>query len=58
MGLSKRILALVGMSTETGEAQRTLFSVYVHLRWDGLDYLLLQGWSIDRSHVIREKLTK
>ncbi len=35
-----------------------LFSVYVHLRWDGLDYLLLQGWSIDRSHVIREKLTK
>jgi hypothetical protein len=35
-----------------------LFNVYVHLKWYGLDYLLLQGWSMDRSHVVREKLTK
>ena len=33
-----------------------LFNVYVHLRWDGVDYLLLQGWSMDRSHVVREKV--
>jgi hypothetical protein len=33
-----------------------LFNVYVHLRWYGVDYLLLQGWSMDRSHVVREKL--
>ncbi len=35
-----------------------LFSVYVHLKWDGLDYLLLQGWSMDGSHVVRETLKK
>lgn len=35
-----------------------LFSVYVHLKWDGLDYLLLQGWSMDGSHVLRETLKK
>ena len=33
-----------------------LFNVYVHLRWYGVDYLLLQGWSMDRSHIVREKL--
>jgi hypothetical protein len=33
-----------------------LFNVYVHLRWDGPDYVLVQGWSIDGSHVAREKL--
>jgi hypothetical protein len=31
-----------------------LFNVYVHLKWDGVDYLLLQGWSMDGSHVVRE----
>jgi Domain of unknown function (DUF4833) len=35
-----------------------LFNVYVHLKWDGVDYLLLQGWSMDGSHVIRETLKK
>jgi hypothetical protein len=35
-----------------------LFDVYVQLRWYGVDYLLLQGWSMDRSHVVREKITK
>jgi hypothetical protein len=33
-----------------------LFNVYVHIRWYGVDYVLLQGWSMDRSHVLREKL--
>jgi hypothetical protein len=31
-----------------------LFSVYVRLKWDGIDYLLLQGWSMDGKRVIRE----
>ncbi len=33
-----------------------LFNVYVHIRWYGVDFALLQGWSMDRSHVLREKL--
>jgi hypothetical protein len=33
-----------------------LLDVYVHLKWDGVDYLLLQGWSMDGSHVVREKI--
>jgi hypothetical protein len=33
-----------------------LFNVYVHIRWYGIDYALLQGWSMDRSRVLREKL--
>jgi Domain of unknown function (DUF4833) len=33
-----------------------LFNVYVHLRWYGVDYALLQGWSMDGSHVLREKI--
>jgi hypothetical protein len=35
-----------------------LFNVYVHLKWYGFDYLLLQGWSLDNSHVVRERLAK
>jgi hypothetical protein len=35
-----------------------LFNVFVHLKWDGVDYLLLQGWSMDGSHVVRETLAK
>jgi hypothetical protein len=38
--------------------QAHLFNVYVHLRWDGVDYLLLQGWSMDGSQVVREKIAK
>jgi hypothetical protein len=34
-----------------------LFSVYVHLKWDGVDYLLLQGWSMDGAKV-RETLRR
>ncbi len=26
-------------------------------KWDGVDYLLLQGWSIDGTRVVREKIT-
>ena len=35
-----------------------LFNVYVHLKWDGVDYVLLQGWSMDGSRVVRETLAK
>jgi hypothetical protein len=35
-----------------------LFNVYVRLKWDGVDYLLLQGWSMDGSRVVREKLQR
>jgi hypothetical protein len=34
------------------------FNVYVHLTWYGVDYLLLQGWALDGSHVIRETIKK
>ena len=34
------------------------FNVYVHLRWYGVDYLLLQGWTLDGSHVVRETINK
>jgi hypothetical protein len=37
-------------------ARAHLFNVYVHLRWYGVDYVLLQGWSMDGTHVLREKL--
>jgi hypothetical protein len=35
-----------------------LFNVYVHLRWYGVDYLLLQGWSMDGTHVVRERVAQ
>jgi hypothetical protein len=35
-----------------------LFNVYVHLKWDGVDYLLLRGWSADGSHVATEKISE
>ena len=35
-----------------------LSDVYVHQTWDGVDYLLLQGWSMDGSHVVREKIAR
>jgi|HubBroStandDraft_4_1064222.scaffolds.fasta_scaffold79033_2 hypothetical protein len=39
-------------------ASAQLFNVYVHLKWDGVDYLLLRGWSLDGSHVVSETITK
>jgi hypothetical protein len=35
-----------------------LFNVYVQLKWDGVDYLLLRAWSTDGSHVVTEKVSK
>lgn len=39
-------------------ASAHLFNVYVHLKWDGVDYLLLRGWSLDGSHVVSETIKK
>jgi hypothetical protein len=34
-----------------------LYNVHARVKWPfGLDYLLLQGWSMDGSRVVREKL--
>jgi hypothetical protein len=34
-----------------------LFDVYVKLTWLlGVDYLLLRGWSMDGTHIVKEKL--
>lgn len=46
------------VTTSIAGAPAHLFNVYVALRWPGIDYLLLQGWSMDRSHVVREKIAK
>ncbi len=47
--------ALATMSIAGAPAH--LFNVYVHQKWDGVDYLLLQGWSLDGSRVLRETIT-
>jgi hypothetical protein len=44
-------------TTTIAGAPSHLFNVYVHLRWDGVDYLLLQGWSMDGARVLRETIT-
>jgi hypothetical protein len=33
-----------------------LFNVYLKLKWLGIDYVLLRGWSTDRTHVVTERL--
>ena len=45
-------------STATiGGESAYLFNVYVKLRWPaGVSYLLLQGWSSDRTRILTEKL--
>lgn len=36
-----------------------LFNVYARLKWFlGVDYLLLQGWSMDGKHVVKERLSQ
>jgi hypothetical protein len=35
-----------------------LFNVYAHLAWLGVDYLLLQGWTLDGARVVREKIAR
>jgi len=44
------------VTTTIAGAPSHLFNVYVHLKWNGVDYLLLQGWSMDGSRVVREKV--
>jgi hypothetical protein len=56
--------------TPTGECQALstttiqgapahLYNVYVKLKWPfGVDYLLLQGWSVDGTQVVKEKLAR
>jgi hypothetical protein len=40
-----------------GGAPAYLYNVYAKLKWPlGVDYLLLQGWSLDRAHVVTEKI--
>ncbi len=35
-----------------------LFNVYLKLKWPfGVDYMLLRGWSLDRTHTVTERLT-
>ena len=55
-GADGRCHALVTASIAGRPAH--LFNVYVHIRWYGVDYLLLQGWSMDGSHVVRETVSK
>jgi hypothetical protein len=33
-----------------------LFNVYVRLKWDGVDFLLLRGWTMDGARVVEEKI--
>jgi len=35
-----------------------LFNVYARLRWLGVEYLLLSGWTIDRTRVVHEKIQR
>ncbi len=48
------------LSTTTIAGQSAhLFNVYVKLKWlFTVDYLLLQGWSTDGTHVLSERLTR
>jgi hypothetical protein len=58
------------LRTETGEcralatvtiqgAPAHLFNVHAKLKWPlGVDYLLIQGWSLDGSRVVTERLTQ
>ncbi|MGO8995868.1 MAG: DUF4833 domain-containing protein [Polyangiaceae bacterium] len=43
-------------ATISGESAR-LFNVYVKLKWPvGVSYLLLQGWSLDGTRIVTEKI--
>jgi len=41
-----------------GGQPANLFNVYAHLAWLGVDYLLLQGWTLDGARVVREKIAR
>lgn len=48
------------LSTATiAGAPAHLFNVYAHITWlSGVDYLLLQGWSMDGKQVLRERVNR
>ncbi|MEO8902806.1 MAG: DUF4833 domain-containing protein [Polyangiaceae bacterium] len=52
--------ACLALATTTIARQPAhLFNVYVRLTWLlGVDYLLLQGWSMDGKHVIKEQINQ
>ena len=44
-------------TTAIGGAPAHLFNVHARLKWPfGVDYLLLQGWTLDGAKVVQEKL--
>jgi hypothetical protein len=46
-------------TTVIAGAPAHLFNVYARLKWPfGVDYLLLQGWSIDGRRLLKEKLQR
>jgi hypothetical protein len=48
-----RALATLAISGKPAQ----LFDVYVKLNWHlGVDYLLLRGWSMDRTQILSEKV--
>jgi hypothetical protein len=50
---SCRALATLAITSKPAQ----LFDVYVKLNWHlGVDYLLLRGWSMDRTQILSEKL--
>jgi hypothetical protein len=49
-----RALAVMPIAGEPAH----LFNVFAQLKWDGVDYLLLRGWSMDGSRVVTEKISK
>lgn len=50
---SCRVLATLAIAGKPAQ----LFDVYVKLNWHlGVDYLLLRGWSMDRTQILSEKL--
>lgn len=51
--------ACVGTSTMTiAGAPAHLFGVYAKLKWPiGVDYLLVEGWALDGSHVVTERVS-
>lgn len=38
--------------------EATLFNVYARLRWFGVEYLLLSGWTTDRARVLHERIQR
>ena len=39
-------------------APANLFNVYARLKWDGVEYLLVQGYALEGGRVVREKIAR